>query len=213
MDRQKRRRRDDARSPVHEARAASLHSVVEHWAVACWVFILAAIGVVQIVRLQWFDTAVFAVAVLGVVLIARTTRPRRTPWRIGVPALAGTTAALGAVLCFLPRHSLVMQIVVVAAGLAAAVLAWSGAAVAQPERQTSAGTGIRRLAWAWGAILIAGCLWELTQFILGLVQPDAAWFSLSDLLNPAVATVPGKIVFVMLWLTGGAWLLRRGGAR
>ncbi|WP_308492464.1 hypothetical protein [Microbacterium terrisoli] len=193
--------------------AGAARTVRLRWPTACWIFILAAIGVVQVVRLQWFDAAVFVVAALGVVLAARNPGRRDRAHRLTLPTLAGAVAIFGAVLCFAPRHAAATQVVMVAAGIAAAGLAWTGVGIAQPDGQTSAGVGIRHLAWWWAAILVAGCVWELIQFILGLVQPSATWFSLSDLMNPAIATAPGKIVFVALWLSGGTWLMRRGGAR
>ncbi|WP_029146120.1 hypothetical protein [Microbacterium luticocti] len=183
------------------------------WPVGCWIFILAAIGIVQIVRLQWFDAAVYAAAAVGVWLLARGVLPAPPRWRVALPWLAGAAAVAGAVLCFLPRHSPLMQVLVIVIGMPAVALAWSGAALAHPRHPTSFGPGIRRLALAWAVILVAGCIWELVQFILGLVHPDATSFALSDLLNPAVATVPGQIAFIAVWLAGGVWLLRRGGAR
>lgn len=182
--------------------------------VGCWVFILAATGAVQIVRAQWFDAAVFLVAAAAVALGAAGMLPRtHVVDRMGLAPLAAATAIIGATLCFLPRHSVLMKVVVIAAGLAAVALAWPGAAVAHPDAPTGFTAGVRSLTLAWAIILILGCLWELAQFILGLVQPSAAWFSLSDLLNPAIAAVPGRIAFIAVWLAGGVWLVRRGGAR
>lgn len=184
-----------------------------HWQAASWLFVLTAIGVVQIVRQQWFDATVFFVAAFGVALSAQHDHPDAPPFRVGRAWLAAVAGVIGAAMCFLPRHSPVMQALVVGAGVAAIALAWGGVAIAAPERMTAFGAGIRRLALAWTIILIAGCVWELIQFILGLVQPTATWFALSDLLNPAVATTPGKIAFVVAWVAGGVWLLRRGGDR
>lgn len=181
------------------------------WPVLCWLFVLLAIGVVQIIRAQWFDAAVFFVATGGVILTAR--REHGVRRRMPLAVLAPAAAILAAGLCFLPRHSVAMQLSVVAIGVVAVVLAVTGRAVAHPEHPTTLSRGIRRLALAWAIIAVLGCVWELIQFILGLVHPDAAWFSLSDLLNPLVATVPGRILMVAAWTAGGVWLLRRGGRR
>jgi hypothetical protein len=209
-------RREDHRQTARVRRHARAGSAATSavWPVACWVFVLAAIGVVQVVRMQWFDAVVFCVAAGGVALQSLRGVPRRPTRRLALPWLAGAAAVIGAVLCFLPRHGPMMQAMVIAVGVIAIVLvAPSGAAVARPDAPTALTPGIRRLALAWTVIVVAGCIWELIQFILGLVQPDATWFALSDLLNPAVATVPGKILFIAVWLAGGVWLLRRGGKR
>lgn len=203
------------------------------WPVASWVFVLLAIGVVQIVRVQWFDAAVFFAAGLAVLAdglrshngraAASDTHARgdmAARWHTRVPT--GPTPLLwmslaagvgGAVMCVAPRHGTVMKIAVIAVGVATVGLAWRGAAVAHPRAATRLSRGIVHLALAWALIVIAGCIWELAQFILGLVDPRATWFALSDLLNPAVATVPGRILFVVGWLALGLWLLRRGGRR
>lgn len=111
------------------ARAAWL----PRWPVLCWLFVLLAIGVVQIVRRQWFDAAVFFAASAGVAVLAG--RGGRTPRAGGMSllALAAVAAVLGAILCFLPRHGAVMQAGVVVAGVAAVALAVTGRAVGRPE--------------------------------------------------------------------------------
>ncbi|QAY59715.1 hypothetical protein ET475_06725 [Microbacterium protaetiae] len=184
------------------------------WAFACWLFVLVAIGVVQIVRLQWFDAAVFfGAAPVATLTATGHLSARGSSHRMPLPALSAAAAVLGAILCFLPRHGVLMQVVVIAIGAIAALVAASGRAVTRPDRPTTFSPGIRRLALAWAVIIVLGCVWELIQFILGLVQPDAAWFALSDLLDPLAGTVPGKILVVAAWLAGGVWLLRRGGRR
>jgi len=206
--------RSHERSDRRRRRADADTAVRVGWPVWCWLFVLVAIGVVQIVRLQWFDAAVFFVAAFGAGVIGRRPAAASAPARtVSLLVLSTMSAVLGAVLCFLPRHSAAMQAIVIAAGAVAVWLAVFNRAVAHPDRSTGFGPGIRRLALAWAVIVIIGCVWELVQFILGLLHPDAAWFALSDLLNPLAATVPGKIVLVVAWLAGGVWLLRRGGRR
>lgn len=186
------------------------------WPVACWVFVLLAIGVVQIVRVQWFDAAVFFAAGTAVgtdALRVRTAAEARAFPAVGLLWLSVVAGVAGAVMCFLPRHGTAMKIVVIAVGVVTSLMAWSGGVVAHPRQRTAFSVGVQHLALAWAAIVVAGCIWELIQFILGLVQPQAAWFSLSDLLNPTVASIPGRIAFIAGWLALGVWLLRRGGRR
>ena len=199
----------------HEATSA-LVRLRSHlaWPVACWLFVLVAIGVVQLVRMQWFDATVFFMAAGGVAVVSVSGEvDRGGRRRMTLLVLSAGAAVLGAVMCFLPRHGTWMQLVVILVGFLAVLLAATGRAVAHPERQTTFSRGVGRLTIAWAVIVVIGCIWELVQFILGLVDPDAAWFSLSDLLDPLAGTVPGKIVAAAAWLAGGVWLLRRGGRR
>lgn len=182
------------------------------WGAGAWIGILLAIGVVQAVRAQWFDAGVFfAVSVVLVVDVARTASRRsapdpatgtvRGPWVLIAAVAAGLTA------CILPRHSVPMQVLVCAVGLAVILLAWRRG---NGEPGGSWPPGLRRLALAWSLLVVAGCIWELAQFLIGLRHPSRPAFALSDLLDPLLSTAPGKIVFVALWIAGGAYLLRRG---
>lgn len=210
------------------------------WGAVSWIGILLAIGVVQLVRAQWFDAAVFLVVSLVLAVDAG-----RASWRGGAQSglqsgrrggseddsrgasqmswtwLAAVAAVVGVTACIVPRYSLVMQVLVCATGAAVILFvwlrgsdpqsldpqsaAWRGSRVAGPWPP-----GLRRLTRVWAVILIAGCLWELAQFILGLIAPLQPAFALSNLLDPLVSTWPGKAVFVALWVVTGFFLVRRG---
>lgn len=176
-----------------------------------WVGVLLAIGVVQLVRAQWFDAAVFlgVAALLAIDTIRRPTGDRGPARSFATPDrrwLWGGAALVGVLACLSPRHSPLMQLLVCAVGVAALALAWlRGSAPAAPWSP-----GLRRLGWAWGTIVILGCLWELAQFIVGLVHPQDPAFALSNLLDPLLASWPGRVVFIALWVAGGCFLVRRG---
>lgn len=211
---------------MHASSGATAHSLPHRtrWGAISWVGILLAIGIVQVVREQWFDACVFfgvsAVLVVdGVRPLARNRArgaPRRPPAAHWIRAGA---VAVGLIACIVPRHSPLMQALVCAVGVAAIVLVWpqgrsasDPASPAAPRPDLRWPPGARRLAWGWAIIVIAGCLWELAQFITGLVHPQNPAFALSDLLDPLVSTWAGRAVFIALWLTGGAYLVARGRA-
>ncbi|MFD6698094.1 MULTISPECIES: hypothetical protein [unclassified Microbacterium] len=187
--------------------AAGRRSRALPWPVLCWVTVLVLIGAVQIVRAQWFDAIVFFGAALLVVAArwAPPTRTRRAPLRMIV---AGAALA-GLVVGLLPRHGSGMVAAVTAIGIAAVALAWPGAPAGPPPWTRD----LRRLAWLWSGLVVAGCLWELVQFILSRIHPDAPSSALSDLMDPLLDGAPGRILFAAVWLAGGVFLLRAGARR
>src|SRR5689334_12111246 len=64
----------------------------------------------------------------------------------------------------------------------------------------------RRSVAVWGAIAAAGITLESA---LRFGPNDLAWPTLSTLLDPALATYPGRVAGYLLWLGAGLWLVRR----
>jgi hypothetical protein len=181
------------------------------WSELCWIGVLAAIGIVQIVRGQWFDVAVYALVVTMLAADAVGLLPDRTRARsLSRRAVVITAVVWGVVVMIAPRHGPVMMAVLVVIGISAVVLAWPGRRAPESSPWPR---GLRRLAWAWAILVIAGCVWELGEFIAGLLAPRAPSEALSDLGNPMLSTFAGKAAFVVVWVVLGAWLLRRGARR
>jgi len=181
------------------------------WSELCWIGVLAAIGIVQIVRGQWFDVAVYALVVIVVAADATGLLPDRTRARsLSLRAVMITAVAWGAVVMIAPRHGPIMMAVLVVIGISAVVLAWPGR---RSPDSSPWPRGLRRLARAWALLVIAGCVWELGEFIAALLAPRAPSEALSDLGNPMLSTFAGKAAFVIVWVALGAWLLRRGHRR
>lgn len=183
------------------------------WPVVCWVFVLTAIAVVQVVRAQWFDAAVFFLASAAVSSDA-VFQPRiAVRHRLRLRRLVEVAALVGVIIAVVPRHGVLIRILVILVGVATVTVGWSGMAVRDPGSMVVFSPGMRRLALAWALIMIAGCIWELFQFLMDEAWPHGGWFSLSDLLNPFLGVWPGKMVFAVAWLGCGVWLIRRGGRR
>lgn len=191
--------RTDAGEPSPRARGW-------RWPVLCWLVILVLIGVVQIVRQQFFDATVFlfAIALMGTSVVLPVLGRGIHP-----PVVVISATVLAIVAALLPRHSAGMIAAVLITGVLALVAAWPGAASA-PRVWTP---GLRRLALAWAVILIVGCLWELAEFVSGLIAPQHPSFALSDLVDPLLDTELGKAIFAGAWLSCGAFLALRGRSR
>lgn len=224
-----------ARAGEAGAEFAAGHPITQkpthRWVIACWVVVLGLIGVVQVMRQQWFDTGLFfsaaMITALGPLFPGRTViqGPLRAATAVGV-------VAIGTVMSLLPRHSAWMMGVMLVVGVGAVVYAWPSKSLARagmlgrsarhpPQNQGAQTTarevrprrwtvGLRQLGILWAAIFLAGCLWELSQFILGYLAPDQPSYALSDLVNPLLGSLPGQAAFVAAWLAGGVFLLRRG---
>jgi hypothetical protein len=169
--------------------------------------VLAAIGVVQVIRRQGFDTAMYALMVT-LIFADVTGRFRDRAHRRSLPlrVMMIVAAASGLVLAIAPRHGPVMMAAVVVVGVAAVTAAWPG----PRDPATQWPRGLVRLAGAWALCVIAGCVWELGEFVATLIAPHQTADSLSDIANPALSTWVGQAAFAAAWLTVGVWLLRRG---
>lgn len=172
-----------------------------------WIAILLIIGTVQLIRDAPIDSVVFAVVAVLIALDAVGVLPRLPAMRVPFGALVLVGALAAVLLTIAPRHGLLAGIVVSGIGIAAVAIAWT-----QPAAEN--GTLDRRVlrgAVLWASVTVLLCLWELSSFLLGRFTVDTkiAHPAVSDLLDPAVDTVPGRIVFVVVWVAailGFAWV-------
>lgn len=179
---------------------------------APWVAILVAIGVVQVVREQPFDAAVFGVAAVALVVDATGAAPAGR--RPGVPLtlLIAVGCAIAVALVLAPRHGVLAGLLVGAVGLAAVALAWPAPGRPAGDDDPRRRIRIRRAAVGWACVVVTMCLVELWSFLAGRVsvQAQGRHPAISELLDPALDDPIGKTVFVVAWLALGALLLTRG---
>jgi hypothetical protein len=116
-----------------------------------------------------------------------------------------------------------MVYVVLVAGFArysmpATLAVWAPAAVGVAvgwRRRTSDGPDPAPVpaagAAVWAAVFVALALWELAALLLQPSLTTDSWAhpTISVLLDPILATHPGRAVVLSLWLASGWWLLRR----
>ncbi|MGB3413514.1 MAG: hypothetical protein WBA28_02230 [Microbacteriaceae bacterium] len=190
--------------------------------------VLFLIGLFQVFRGQWVDTAIFAFAVLLALFRPPNFRSKKAgiDTHLGTPslgALVPIALAIGVLLFFSERHGAFSGVVIVSLGVVVLSFAWfSGGSrpVASPNNdhdspqkktQIKLPVEYRRAKVVWITLVLVLGLWEASSYLAG------RWFnfnempSISDLLDPALNTALGKIVFLALWLAIGVWLLRRGG--
>lgn len=120
--------------------------------------------------------------------------------------LVGLAVVLGSLLVLAPRHGIVEGLIVSAIGVCVLAVAWeSGGEQAEKSR------ALRKALVLFTAVGVLGCLIEVSSYLLGLASPEAMFEhpSISLLLDPFVATTPGRITFTALWLASGIWFLRR----
>lgn len=167
--------------------------------------ILLAATVVHIVRRDLVDIAVF----LGtaVVIVIDAGRPRVAATADDAPRqsriwVAAALAVMAAVIALAPPATVGARAVMILIGiLAAVVVLTSHHVVASPERPRG---------WVWWAVIgVATSLWELTSFIWGEVRPDEAANhpAISDLVEPLLTAWLGRVVFLLLWVAAGWWLV------
>lgn len=175
-----------------------------------WTIILILTGLFQLFRGAPIDGAFFltVAAILvadefGLVALPAVRMPS-----LGV--LAGAAGVLGTLMVLAPRHGLVEGLIVSSIGLTVLLFAWPN-----PRPMDAARTPLRRAGILWAVIGVAASLIEVASFLLGMPSAAAQFDhpSISLLLDPALDTIEGRIVFTALWLVMGVALLRRGTRR
>lgn len=141
------------------------------------------------------------------VATVRTDRlPRRRRRFVVIALLAGAVVYAGVVGSF-SRYSWPATAGIVALGTVVVLIAWHGPVRARPDggRLPVAGT------LAWLAVLVTGCLWELSAL---LQQPSLTTDSyphptISTLTDPLLATSPGRLMVLLAWVAFGWYLVER----
>ena len=172
-----------------------------------WVAILVIIGTVQLIRDAPVDSVIFWVMAVLITLDAVGVLPQLPAARVPFAALALGGALAVVLLVLAPRHGLLAGIVVSVIGIAAVTITWSRPSAEPPARDRL----VLRGAVLWASVTVVLCLWELSSFLLGRFTLDTkiAHPAVSDLLDPAVDTWAGRIVFVAVWvaaMVGFVWV-------
>ncbi|MBX3087653.1 MAG: hypothetical protein KF742_04140 [Cryobacterium sp.] len=172
-----------------------------------WTLMLLFTGGFQVGRGAPID-GVFFLAIAAL-LIVDEFRPITLPM-LALPRnaiLVGIAAVLAIAMILAPRHGIVEGVIVSGIGLTVLLIAWPN-----HESASSSGLSIRRAGILWSVIALTACIIEVVSFLIG-VPSDAARYahpSVSLLLDPALDTIEGRVVFTVLWLVVGIALIRRG---
>jgi hypothetical protein len=180
-----------------------------------WTLILVVTGVFQFFRGAPVDGAFFLGVAILLLADAVGWLPQAGLRQPRVAWLLGAAVPLAIVLVLAPRHGVVEGIVVSGIGVSTLLLGWGP--LAKPASEPPVGTepasmspAIRRAAILWSVIAVACCLWEVASFLLGLPSAEAAVRhpSISELFDPVLDTIQGRIAFTVVWLLVGVALLR-----
>ncbi len=103
-----------------------------------------------------------------------------------------------------PRYSWPATVAIWALALAAVGLAWGG-----PDRRSARPTTSGAL--VWGGVAIAAGGWELAALAQQptLLEGSPDHPTLSVLLDPVLATYPGRVAVLACWLALGRYLVRK----
>jgi hypothetical protein len=180
------------------------------WTVSAvlWICVLATMAGFQTWRGAFVDGALFFL-IAGMLVLDRLTGGRirliTTPMELPRWVVAAITGALGVILVVAPRHGWVDLVTMVLIGVTMLVLAWTPRA----KSDFRGARAIKRSALVWSLWGVALCAWEAGAFILSVTTPNggANFPTISILLDPVVESIPGRILFVGLWLAGGLSLI------
>jgi hypothetical protein len=179
-----------------------------------WTLILVVTGLFQFFRGAPVDGAFFLGVAILLLADAVGWLPQSGPRRPRVAWLLGAAVPLAIVLVLAPRHGVVEGIIVSGIGVSTLLLGWTPKTkpdgVSIKGKPTPPSPAIRRAAILWSVIAVVCCLWEVASFLLGLPSAEAAVQhpSISELFDPVLDTIQGRIAFTVLWLLVGVALLR-----
>jgi len=185
-----------------------------------WTLILVVTGLFQFFRGAPVDGTFFLAIAVLLLADAVGWLPRSGVGRPRAAWLFAAAIPLGITLVLAPRHGVVEGIIVSGIGVSVLLLGWGPrtkpGAPSDTSRSSAGNTAdpmppaLRRAAILWSVIAVICCLWEVTSFLLGLPSPEAAIRhpSISELFDPVIDTVQGRIAFTALWLLVGVALLR-----
>jgi hypothetical protein len=178
--------------------------------VGSWCTISILVGITQAIRGVIVDATIFFIVALVLAFdglgMTRIALPRLRLHRaqVVVPAVVLTSA----VLILAPRHGAIVTVTMVLVGLVVLSAAWAPRD-GQVRTEPRGPAVTRAFAW-WTIAVVAICLWELAAFIWGRGGTAATYAhpAISDLLDPALDSFPGRLVFFTVWFGLGTALLR-----
>ena len=137
----------------------------------------------------------------------RTDRLPRSRRRFVVIALLAGAVAYAVVVGSFSRYSWPATAGIIGLGTVVVLIGWHGPVRARPDggRLPVPGT------LAWLAVLVAGCLWELSALLQqpSLTTDSRAHPTISTLTDPLLATSPGRSVILLAWVAFGWYLVER----
>jgi hypothetical protein len=137
----------------------------------------------------------------------RADRLSRSRRRFVTIALLMGAVAYAVVVGSFSRYSWPTTAAIIALGTVVVLIGWHGPVRARPDggRLPVAGT------LAWLAVLVAGCLWELSALLQqpSLTTDSHAHPTISTLTDPLLATSPGRSVVLLAWVAFGWYLVER----
>jgi hypothetical protein len=172
-----------------------------------WLFIITA--AFQVFRGSFGDTVIFSLAAItvGVAASGKLNYNLLNRHQVRMVASIPTALAIALALTFLPHHSAYHPtIFFVILGLVLALVWHSDAGEKTKPTQRE-----KRARTLWAALCVGILLWELAANVFGQLYDTLTEFpTLSVLIDPALDTLWGQGLFVVLWLAAGWGFLRLG---
>jgi hypothetical protein len=177
-----------------------------------WIGILVIIGTVQLIRDAPVDSIIFAVVAVLIVLDAVGVLPQPPAIPASFVGARDRRERSPRWLACAPRHGLLAGVVVSRGRHRSGRDRLVASRRLGTPRQAHGACCAARL---WASVTVVLCLWELSSFLLGPGNRGHknAHPAVSDLLDPAIDSWPGRIVFVAVWVAAMAGFVRAAQGR
>ena len=174
-----------------------------------WFWFFVTTCAFQIFRGSFGDTIIFGLAAIVIAIAASDLLPRDFLDRKQVRLFVSLPVAIGLALALslLPRHSAIHATIFIAVLPIVLALVWHR----DPDEKLKPNTKQRRARTIWAGLCVGTCLWELGANSLVQLNHTLYEFpTISILLDPALDTLIGQGIFVIVWLAVGWGFLRLG---
>lgn len=172
-----------------------------------WLPIFAFVTLFQAIRYSLVDVIYFFIVTIVLIIDWKRWIPLTIPERYqpSTRLIVITSVLFGIAIYAVPRRSALGITLMISLLLIVVGLAWYRDHGPKPALTKA----MSRTKYSWLVVGLLLALWELFAYILSDIEGDTSYPTLSVLMAPLLAMDIGRVLFLLVWLSLGIFLVRR----